>query len=129
MRRLVPWIPRPKLIPKWDGMHGVPGDAHLHLEASGTCRGPSCVLEALWRNGRVHIYRDVGAELLQLARVVSCDVAFFCESSLLRDKLLRESSSFLRNNRTSCRRAVLRCKFARRGERPAGRGLGGVISV
>ena len=35
----------------------------------------SCVLEALWRNGRVHIYRDVRAELLQLARVVTCDVA------------------------------------------------------
>ena len=33
-RRLVPWIPRPKLIPKWDGMHGVPGDAHLHSEVS-----------------------------------------------------------------------------------------------
>ena len=74
-RRLVPWIPRPKLIPKWDGMHGAPGDAHLHLEVSGKCRGSSCVLEALWRNGRVHIYRDVRAELLQLARVVTCDVA------------------------------------------------------
>ena len=32
-------------------MHGVPGDAHLHLEVSGKCRGSSCVLEALWRNG------------------------------------------------------------------------------
>jgi hypothetical protein len=27
-------------------MHGVPGDAHLHLEVSGKCRVSSCVLEA-----------------------------------------------------------------------------------
>ena len=52
----VPRVPNPKLIPKWDGVHGVPGDAHLHSDVSGVCRGPSCVLEALWRNGRVHIY-------------------------------------------------------------------------
>ena len=75
VRRLVPWIPRPKLIPKGDGMHGVSGDAHLHMEVTGACRGPSCVLEALWRNIRVHIYRDVHAELLQLARVVTRYVA------------------------------------------------------
>ena len=56
MRGLVPWVPRPKLIPKSDGMHGVSGDAHLHMEVLGACRGPSCVLEALWRNGRVHIF-------------------------------------------------------------------------
>jgi hypothetical protein len=35
----------------------------------------SIVLEALWRSGRVHIYRDLRAELLQLARVVTRDVA------------------------------------------------------
>jgi hypothetical protein len=29
----------------------------------------------LWRNGRIHIYRDLRAELLQLARVVTRDVA------------------------------------------------------
>ena len=33
------------------------------------------MLEALWRNGRVHIYRDVRAEQLQLARVVTRYVA------------------------------------------------------
>ena len=33
------------------------------------------MLEALWRNGRVHIYRDLRAEQLQLARVVTRDVA------------------------------------------------------
>ena len=27
--RLVPWIPRPKLIPEWDGMYGESGDAHF----------------------------------------------------------------------------------------------------
>jgi hypothetical protein len=32
--RLVPWIPRPKLIPKRDGMRGAAGDAHLHIEVS-----------------------------------------------------------------------------------------------
>ena len=52
-------------------MHGAPGDAHLHSDVSGVCRGPSCVLEALWRNGRVHIYRDLRAEQLQLARFSS----------------------------------------------------------
>ena len=56
-------------------MHAVPGDAHLHIEVSGACRVPSCVLETLWRNGRVHIYSDLRAELLQLARVVTRDVA------------------------------------------------------
>ena len=50
-------------------MYGASGDAHLRMEVSGACRGPSFVLEALWRNGRVHIYRDLRAELLQLARV------------------------------------------------------------
>jgi len=73
--RLVPWIPRPKLIPERDGMCGASGDAHLRLEVSGACRGLSFVLEALWRNGRVHIYRDLRTELLQLARVVTRDVA------------------------------------------------------
>ena len=33
--RLVPWIPRPKLIPEWDGMYGASGDAHLRSEVSG----------------------------------------------------------------------------------------------
>ena len=41
----------------------------LQLRAGGV------VAYILWRNGRVHIYRDVRAELLQLARVVACDVA------------------------------------------------------
>ena len=44
---LVPWIPRPKLIPERDGMYGASGDAHLRMEVSGACRGPSFVLEAL----------------------------------------------------------------------------------
>ena len=56
-------------------MYGASGDAHLRVEVPGACRGLSFVLEALWRNGRVHIYSDVRAELLQLARVVTCDVA------------------------------------------------------
>jgi hypothetical protein len=51
---LVPWNPRPKLIPERDGMYGASGDAHLRMEVSGACRGPSFVLEALWRNGRVY---------------------------------------------------------------------------
>jgi hypothetical protein len=68
--RLVPWIPRPKFIPERDGMYGASGDAHLRMEVPGACRGPSFVLEALWRNGRVHIYRDLRAELSQLARVI-----------------------------------------------------------
>ena len=68
--RSVPWIPRPKLIPEWDGMYGASGDAHLRSEVSGACRGLSFVLEALWRSGRVYIYRHLRAELLQLARVV-----------------------------------------------------------
>ena len=33
--RLVPWIPRPKLIPERDGMYGASGDAHLRMEVSG----------------------------------------------------------------------------------------------
>jgi hypothetical protein len=47
--RLVPWIPRPELIPERDGMHGASGDAHLRLdmEVSGACRGLSFALEAL----------------------------------------------------------------------------------
>ena len=75
MGRLVPWIPRPKLIPERDGMYGASGDTHLRMEVPGACRGPSFVQEALWRNGRIHIYRDLRAELLQLARVVTRDVA------------------------------------------------------
>ena len=55
---LVPWIPRPKLIPERDGMYGASGETHLRVEVSGACRGPSFVLEALWCSGRVHIYRD-----------------------------------------------------------------------
>ena len=55
--RSVPWIPRPKLIPEWDGMYGASGDAHLRSEVSGACRDLSFVLEALWRICRVHIYR------------------------------------------------------------------------
>ena len=35
MGRLVPWIPRPKLIPERDGMYGVSGDAHLRMEVPG----------------------------------------------------------------------------------------------
>ena len=77
--RLVPWIPRPKLSPKRDGVHGAPGDSHLHSGVSGVCRGPSCVLEALWRNGRVHIYivtcvpSSCSLRELLLARVSRCD--------------------------------------------------------
>ena len=56
-------------------MYGASGDAHLRMEVPRACRGPSFALEALWRNGRVHIYRDLRAELLQLARVVTRDVA------------------------------------------------------
>ena len=48
-------------------MYGASGDAHLRLEVSGACRGLSFVLEALWRSGRVYIYRDLRAELLQLS--------------------------------------------------------------
>ena len=44
--RLVPWIPRPKLIPERDGMYGASGDTHLRMEVPGACRGPSFVLEA-----------------------------------------------------------------------------------
>jgi hypothetical protein len=44
-------------------------------EVSGACRGLSFVLEALWRSGRVYIYRHLRAELLQLARVVTRYVA------------------------------------------------------
>ena len=50
--RLVPWIPRPKLSPKWDGVHGAPGDAHLHSGVSGVCRGPSFV------SGRLYLHVD-----------------------------------------------------------------------
>ena len=45
-------------------MYGASGDAHLRSEVSGACRGLSFVLEALWRRGRVHIYRHLRAELL-----------------------------------------------------------------
>ena len=56
-------------------MYGASGDAHLRSEVSGACRDLSFVLEALWRSGRVHIYRHLRAELLQLARVVTRYVA------------------------------------------------------
>ena len=72
---LVPWIPRPKLIPEWDGMYGASGDAHLRSEVSRACCGLRFVLEALWRICRVYIYRHLRAELLQLARVVTRYVA------------------------------------------------------
>ena len=73
--RLVPWIPRPKLIPEWDGMYGASGDAHLRSEVSGACCGLRFLLEALWRICRVYIYPHLRAELLQLARVVTRYVA------------------------------------------------------
>ena len=44
---IVPWIPRPKLIPERDGMYGASGDTHLRMEVPGACRGPSFVLEGL----------------------------------------------------------------------------------
>ena len=50
-------------------------DAHLRTEISGACRGLSFLLEALRCTGCVHIYRHMGAELLQLARVVTRDAA------------------------------------------------------
>ena len=56
-------------------MYGASGDAHLRSEVSGACRGLSFVLKALWRSGRVYIYRHLRAELLQLARVVTRYVA------------------------------------------------------
>ena len=56
-------------------MYGASGDTHLRVEVSGVCCGLSFVLEALWCSGRVHVYRDLRAELLQLARVVTRDVA------------------------------------------------------
>ena len=55
-------------------------------------RPPLFVLEALWRMGRVYIYRHLRAELLQLARVVTryvavrgpgARLAFFCTLSTL----------------------------------------------
>ena len=70
---LVPWIPCPKLIPERDGMYGASGDAHLRTEVSGACRGPSFVLER--RCGVMAVsYRDLRAELLQLARVVTSNI-------------------------------------------------------
>ena len=58
-------------------MNGASGNAHLRVEVSGVCCGLSFVLEAQWCSGpvaRVHVYRDLRAELLQLARVVTRDV-------------------------------------------------------
>ena len=93
-RKLVPWIPRPKLIPEWDGMYGASGDAHLRSEVSGACR-PRPQLRAggaVEYSGRVYIYRHLRAELLQLARVVTryvavrglgARLAFFCTLSTL----------------------------------------------
>ena len=79
MGRLVPWIPRPKLIPERDGMYGASGDAHLRTEVPGACRGLSFALEVLWRKGRVHIYPYLRAELLQLF----CKKRVVCTSGVL----------------------------------------------
>ena len=65
-------------------MYGASGDAHLRTEVPGACRGLSLALEALRRNSRVHIYLHLRAELLQLARVVTRDVAG--ESGLLENE-------------------------------------------
>ena len=65
-----PGSQRPKLIPEWDGMYWRVRGRALAValsEVSGACRGLSFVLEALWRSGRVYIYRDLRAELLQLS--------------------------------------------------------------
>ena len=72
---LVPWIPRPKLIPERDGMYGASGDVHVRPEVSRACCGLRFVLEALWRICRVYIYLHLRAELLQLAGVVTRYVA------------------------------------------------------
>ena len=52
-------------------MYGASGDAHLCSEVSGACRGLSFVLEALLRGGRVHIYRDLRAELFLFDKFLS----------------------------------------------------------
>ena len=54
---------------------GAPGDAHFRSEVSRACCGLRFVLEALWRMGRVYIYRHLRAELLQLTRIVTRYVA------------------------------------------------------
>ena len=56
-------------------MYGAPGDAHFRSEVSRACCGLRFALEALWRMGRVYIYRHLRAELLQLTRVVTRYVA------------------------------------------------------
>ena len=56
-------------------MYGASGDAHVRSEVSGACCGLRFVLEALWRICRVYIYLHLRAELLQLAGVVTRDVA------------------------------------------------------
>ena len=75
----VPRVPNPKLIPERDGSGGVSRDAHLCFEVSGACRllsfAPEALILHLGRRGRVYIYHHVGAELLQLERVVSGNVA------------------------------------------------------
>ena len=60
-------------------MYGASGDAHLRSEVSGACRDLSFVLEALWRSGRVYIYRHLRAEFF-FAR----SERIYCESSVLR---------------------------------------------
>ena len=71
----VPWVPNPKLIPERDGSGGMSWDVHLRSEVSDACRNLSVLSKALGRRGGVYIYRHVGAELLQLERVVSGYVA------------------------------------------------------
>ena len=56
-------------------MYGASGDAHFRSEVSRACCGLRFVLEALWRICRVYIYLHLRAELLQLAGVVTRDVA------------------------------------------------------
>ena len=56
-------------------MYGASGDAHVRSEVSRACCGLRFVLEALWRICRVYIYLHLRAELLQLAGVVTRDVA------------------------------------------------------
>ena len=72
---LVPRIPNPKLIPERDGSGSVSWDADLRFEVPGACRLLCFALEAfifvLGRSGLFYSDGHVGAELLQLERVVS----------------------------------------------------------
>ena len=69
---------------------GAPGDAHFRSEVSRACCGLRFVLEALWRMGRVYIYRHLRAELLQLTRVVTRYVAVLCHKRPSQDNQFRD---------------------------------------